>query len=248
MHEVAKDKHGVWLALVALLILLGSFIWWNRGSTELSITGRATVKAAPDEYVFYPSYQVKDASQDVAKARVTEIGNGVITKLKEFGVTNSQLTTNVTESESFDYRMLPTPEPPTPADGFVATYTLTVTVSDLALARKIQEYLATTPVLGSLSPTSAFSDATQRKLEREARKLALQDAQAQAHDTAQTLGVSIRGIQSIGDPTWGGPVPFATQLEAEGVRDLAISPAPSPELLVGEQEVTYQVQVVYRVR
>lgn len=247
MHEISKGRQGIWLALLAVAVI-GAFAWWNQGGTELTITGKATVKAAPDEYVFYPSYQQKDASQDEAKQKVTETGNGVVAKLKELGVAESQLTTNITENENYDYRILPSPDKPGQVDGYVATYSLTITVTDLTLAKKIQEYLTTTPVSGSISPTSAFSDATQRKLEREARKQALEDAKQQADDTAETLSVSIRGIKSIGEPTWGGPVPFATALKAEGVRDMAVQSAPSPELLVGEQEVTYQVQVVYRVR
>lgn len=247
MQEVTKGRHGIWLALLAIVVI-GAFAWWNQGGTELTITGKATVKAAPDEYVFYPSYQVKDVSQDIAKQKVTETGNSVITKLKELGVTDSQLTTSVTENQNYDYRLMPTPEKPNPVDGYMASYSMTITVNDLAIAKKIQEYLASTPVSGSISPTSAFSDATQRKLEREARKQALEDAKQLADDTAETLSVSIRGIKSIGEPTWGGPVPFATALKAEGARDIAIQSAPSPELLVGEQEVTYQIQVVYRVR
>lgn len=247
MHGVLKGRHGIWYAFLAVVVIAG-FAFWNRGGTELTITGKATVKAAPDEYVFYPSYQAKDASQDVAKQKVTEIGNGVVAKLKELGVTDSQLTTSIAQNQNYDDQMLPVPEQPKPVTGSVATYSLTITVSDLDLAKKIQAYLASTPVSGSISPTSAFSAATERKLEREARKLALEDAQQQASDTAETLSVTIRGIKSIGEPTWGGPVTFATELKGAGGQDMAIQSAPSPELLVGEQEVTYEVQVVYRVR
>jgi len=244
MYEGTKGWHGIWLALLAVVVI-GTFAWWNRGGTELTITGKATVKAAPDEYVFYPSYESKSPDKESARAAVTTLGNATVNKLKELGISEQQLSSNVSVRDPYPvYEVGKEAE----KDTFVATYALTVTVRNHAQAKQVQEYLSSTPVTGSVTPSSAFSDEQRKELERKARKLALEDAAAQAKDTSETLHVSIRGIKSIGEPTWGGPVPFMTSLKAEGAKDMAIQSAPAPELLVGEQEITYQVQVVYRVR
>lgn len=248
MDSSTRTRFSALWILVLIFAGIAGWLWYDQGKTTLSVNGEATVKAAPDEYIFSPSYQVKDANQTTAKSKVTETGNAVIAKLKELGLTDSMLVTNVYVNEDYDYRVMPTTDgKPTP-DGYVATYTVTATVNDLELAKKVQEYLATTDVTGPVTPTSTFSDETQRKLEREARRLALEDAKQQANDTASTLGVSIRGIESIGEPSWGGPVIPLGIAEDRAASTMVAPESARPELLVGEQDVTFQIQVVYRVR
>ena len=241
-----RQRGAAWLWLVLLvLIAVGGWLWWERGTTDMAIVGRATVKAAPDEYVFTPRYETKGADETAIRAQVTETGNGVIAKLRETGVTDAMLTADVSVNPDYSRIM---PEPTGTPTGYVATYALTVKLADLELAKKVLDVLRATPVVGTLTPQSTFADATQRKLERDARRLALEDAKEQAQDTAETLGVRLRGLKSVGEPTWGG-VPYMGAAEksvSSAARDAA-TPA-TPEFLTGEQEVTYQIQVVYRVR
>lgn len=248
MGESAVTSSKLGLGILGLIVLaIGGWLWWDRtNTTTLDVVGEATVTAAPDEYIFSPTYQEEHADQTVARTKVTETGNAVVGKLKELGVTESQLETSVMVNENYDYRLVPDGSKPS---GYLATYSVTITLAELELAKKVQEYLSTTPLTGLTTPTSTFADATRKELERQARKLALDDAKRQAEDTADSLGVSIRGIESIGQPSWGGPVyPLGVELDRAVSATAAAPEFASPELLVGEQEVTYQIQVVYRVR
>lgn len=235
----------IWSLLFIGFVVIGSgiVVWWNAGGTELTVTGTATVRAAPDEYVFYTLYEGKHTDQLTARTQVTKTGNEVVAKLKELGVIDGQLTTNVSVNEEYDYS-----ETTAQTVGYLATYTLTITVRDLALAKQVQEYLATTSATGSITPSSAFQSDTQKRLEQQARILALQDAKQQATETARTLGVNIKGIKSIGQPAWGGIMPMgvsAVRADSQGSGGAVV---PSADFLVGEQEVSYSIQVIYRVR
>ena len=195
-----------WLWLIIILIVAGgTWFWWEQGTTDLAVTGEATVKAAPDEYIFGPTYEAKDADKTMARDAATLLGNEILSKLKSLGVTDAQISTNVSVNQDYQTINMPVPVQPT-ASGYVGTYTVTATIPNLDLAKSVQEYIGTTPVTGLSTPTSTFKAATRTKLERDARKLALEDAKAQADDTASTLNVRIRGIKSIGQPSWGGPI------------------------------------------
>lgn len=244
---------SLWLLLL-LFVGISGWLWYDRGTTDLTVNGEATIKAVPDQYIFSPSYQEKGTDEATAREKVTQVGNGVVEKLRGIGVADGMMSSSVSVQPDYSYGFpVPTADSASreapQAAGYVGTYSLTITVNELALAQKVQEYLATTPVTGLVTPTSTFKDATRQKLERDARKLALEDAKAQAEDTASTLGVSIRGIESIGQPGWGGPI-MPLGIDQDRATS-ATAPAPefaSPNLLVGEQEISYQIQVVYRVR
>ncbi|MBI4032296.1 SIMPL domain-containing protein [Candidatus Berkelbacteria bacterium] len=235
------------LALVLLIFLAGAgiYTWWMQGTSTVAITGDATVKAVPDQFVFTPSYQAKDADQEQAKSKASQIGNEVVQKLRDQGVQDRMLTSSVSVAPDYSYIM---PMPTGQVSGYSATYMLTVKVDTVDLARKVQSTLVGTPLVGALTPWSTLQAATRNTLEREARKLAMEDAKAQATDTVDTLGVRILGITSIGQPMWGGVTPLAATLNEKA--DVAVAPAggTSPDLLVGEQEVSYSIQIIYRVR
>lgn len=256
-----RSSNVVAWTFVLLLAAAVGWLWYERGTTDLAVVGEASVKAAPDEYVFMPSYQETGSDETAVRSKVTTTGNNVVALLRTEGVTDAMMSSQVSVSQDYRYPYAvpssdaatssgaATSPAPGQSSGYVATYALTVTVGDVTLARKVLDVLKGTPVVGSITPISGFTDATQNALERQARKMALDDAKTQAQDTAETLGVAVRGIASIGQPTWGGPVPLAYDLNAAVGRDIAESAQPeSPDLLVGEQEVSYTIQVVYRVR
>lgn len=236
-----------WLLIFVLGLVMGYIaypIFSNKNTTTSTFTGEATVKAAPDEYVFYPRYEAEGETASEANSKVAEIGNGVVNKLAELGVDKSKISTNTYSSPDY-----PVIEPETPkADVSTAEYALTVTVDDFDLAKKVLDYLSTTDVIGNLTPQSTFKEATRKKLETEARQKALADAKVKVEDTAEALGVKVGNLVSVTDQSFGGPI-FAAQDTAVS-RELA---APdigftSPELLTGEQDVTYFVTVEFELK
>ena len=241
MEKQSWGTRALWLSIIVLLGV-GGWLWWDRGTTELQVTGRATLKAMPDEYTFTPRYEERGTDQAVLRSAVTDIGNGVIVKLREAGVADAAMKADVDVSQ--DYRPLDTAAPVR----FVATYALTIQLTDRALATRVLEVLTATPVVGGVTPQMTFSAARQRELELEARKQALEDAQTQAEDTSESLGLHVRGVKAISDPTWSGWPYATTSGEVRAIAPSADNRREIPELLEGEQEVSYQIEVTYRMR
>ena len=153
--NVALDLRIVVISL--LIIMLGMLMSWrpwsasNSTDRSITVTGNATLKSAPDEYVFYPTYEFKDTDKDAALAQLTKQSDEVVAKLKELGVTDSNIKTN---SSGYDKPLYYT-EPST--DDVTYSLQLDVTVSDKDLAQKVQDYLVTTTPTGSVSPQSTLS-------------------------------------------------------------------------------------------
>ncbi len=63
--NLAVDLRIVVISL--LIIMLGMLMSWrpwsaaNSTDRSITVTGNATLKSAPDEYVFYPTYEFKNA-------------------------------------------------------------------------------------------------------------------------------------------------------------------------------------------
>jgi len=226
------------LAVIAAML----FMWkpWGSSTSDrtVEVTGETTLKAEPDEFVFYPSYQFKNPSKDTALAELSKKSEAVITKLKELGVTDSNIKTN---SNGYDY-----PVSIEDGSGEVITYTLqlTVTVDNRELAQKVQDYLLTTAPTGAVSPQASFSEAKRKELENKARDEAAKDARSKAEKSAQNLGFKLGSVKSVKDGLgFDGVIPLGAPdaVTADGAESrLTIQP--------GENDLTYSVTVVYFIR
>lgn len=234
---------GVLLAVIVAMLAL----WrpWelkvDANARTVEVTGEAKLSATPDEYVFYPTYQFEGEDKDAVLKELSAKSDEVVKKLKELGVPDSKIKT---DSSGYDntqaYSIAPVPE-----TGLVYTLSLTVTLSDKEKAQKIQDYLVTTSPTGAVSPQASFSDAKRKELESKAREIATKEARTKADQSAKNLGFSVGAVKSVNDGVGFGDV---YPLTAEGsARDIA---APTSKLTVqpGENELTYQVTVVYFIR
>jgi uncharacterized protein YggE len=233
-------------AVLAAALLLTLLAWkpWSAKSTSdrtVQVSGETTVKAAPDEFIFYPSYQVENADKQAALTELTKKSEDVVAKLKELGVPGSGIKTN---TSGYDYPVYLDDQKQT------ATYTLqlTVTLSDQKLAQKVQDYLVTTSPTGSVSPQFGFSDSKQKQLEGQARDAATKEARAKADQMGKNLGFKIGKVKSVSDGTGfsGGPI---MPLEARGSMAAADdAKATSLAIQPGENELPYTVTVVYYIK
>ena len=237
---------SVFAALIVLVIGVGAWLWWGYGMTELTVMGKATVSAVPDEYVFTPRYEERGTDQTAIRAKVTETGNNVVAALRERGVQDAMMKADVSVSQDY---VIPVTGQSNTANEYVAVYTLTVKLNDVELAKNVLDVFKATAVVGDVTPQITFSDEKQRELERQARKQALDDARTQAEDMSSSLGLHLRGVESVGEPTWGGwPYAVTSSSEERSVAPFSGMSIATPELLGGEQEVSYQIEVTYRMR
>jgi uncharacterized protein YggE len=227
------------LVIVAMLLIWQP--WTGLSSRTVVVSGQATVKAIPDEFTFYPTYQATAATETAAISAVSKKGNQVVDKLVSLGVDEKKISTSVNADRYYPVKDGSDDTEPT------ATYSITAVVGSKELAQKILDYLVTTNPIYGVSPQSNFANQTRKDLEDSARKLALADAKERAEQTADELGIKLGNVVEISEPNWGGIIPLG--VEGRATTD---SSAPelqtSPKLLTGEQEVTYQISVTYRIR
>lgn len=161
---------------IGLLIVIAVMVWlWKpwagsegANARTIEVTGQASLTAKPDEFVFYPTYEVKNAEKQVALDQLTEKSKQLVTKLKELGIASSKIKTT---TSGYDYPVYFDKESE-------PTYTLqlTVTVDNLGLAQRVQDYLVTTTPTGAVSPQASFSEQKRKTLEDQARTKATKDA------------------------------------------------------------------------
>lgn len=249
---ISKSKMNInvdlrFISLVLLLCIIGMLAVWRpwavsaiNSSRTISVEGQATVNAVPDEYVFMPTYEFKDADKDTALAALSVKSDAVIKELKKLGVASSKIKAN---SDGYNY-----PEFYLDKDSGQNTYTLRLTIktSGKELVQKVQDYLVTTAPLGQVSPQASFSTTARKSLEDKARDDAASNAREKADRTAKNLGFKIVRVKSIEDNnSYGGPTPLMSTMAAG---EDAASSRSSLEVQPGENELIYSVKVVYFIR
>lgn len=230
------------LALLIIICLLAIWKPWdnpvNNESRTISVTGEAEITAEPDEYIFNPQYNFKNADQKVALAEATAKTNEIVSELKKLGVADSKIKSGTSGYKSY-------------YDDSQDTYyaSLTVTVGDKARAQKVQDYLLGTTPTGSVTPQADFSQAKRKKLTDEARDKATREARHKAEQSARNLGFTVGKVKSVSDnidntidvmPHTGRDVPAIAAGQD--------SAAPSSPIQQGEDKLTYRVTVVYYLR
>lgn len=243
------------ICLVLLAVIVGMLLVWrpwdaNAVATDrtVEVTGQATLKAEPDEYVFYPMYTFtnpagdRQASIDAASAKSEEL----VKKLRELGVAPSKIRSSTSGYDN-RYSIQPAPEPDPNPGNTTYNLTLTVTASGLKLAQKVQDYLVTTAPTGSVSPQAQFSTTMRKMLEDKARDEATRDARAKADQSAKNLGFAVVRVKSVNDGAgFGGVIPLG-RMESGAAVDTKAT-APSLGVQPGENDLTYSVTVVYYIR
>lgn len=238
------------LSLLLLIALLASIAMWrpweNTGNADdrtVRVTGTTTLKAAPDEFNFYPMYQFENANKDEALAALTEKSNEVVAGLKDLGVSDDDIKTNSNGFENTTF--------PSDRSGLVVyNLQLTVTVDDQKQVQKIQDYLVSTDPTGSVSPAASFSETKRKELESKGRSQAIADARKKADQTAEELGFKVNKVKSVDDTNQNLGV-FPIDSRAMTTMEMSVdgsSSAPSLGVQSGKNELSYSVTVVYYIK
>lgn len=241
--QIAIDMRIVVISLVIIILaMLLSWRPWSGPASDrtISVTGNATLKSAPDEYVFYPNYDFKNSDKQAALDELSAKSQVIVDKLKELGVADEKIQTN---SSGYD-RPLYYTEP----DSDQTTYSLqlVITVGSSELAQKVQDYLVSTAPSGSVSPQAGFSDTKQKELQSQARDEATKDARAKADQSASNLGFKVGAVKTISDGTGFDTVMPLEKATSSYLNDSSVSSSLSVQ--PGEQELSYSVTVVYFIK
>lgn len=227
------------LVVAILLITIAGMLalwrpWEGKPDRTVDVTGQATLKVEPDEFVFYPTYSFKNSDKTAALSELTKKSDEIVKKLKELGVPDSKLKTNANS-----YREPLYFGPDEKENTHVLQ--LTITATNKALAQKVQDYLVTTNPEGAITPAASFSENKRKELENKAREAATKDARSQADQTAKNLGFSIGKIKAVTDGVGFNAYPASSRSYGEDAKpqanDLTLQP--------GENELHYSVSVTY---
>ena len=234
------------LIIILFLIIVGMLLVWQPWKSTLnqdrsiSVNGEATVKAAPDQYVFNPIYEFKNEDKAKALAEQTDKNNQIIAKLKELGVKDADIKNNAS-GYSNSYLV----EPASP-ERTTYNLSLTITVSDKDLATKVQDYLVSTKPEGQVTPQASFSETKRKELENQARDMATKDARAKAEQIAKNTGAKLGKVKSIQDGGgFGQPI---TALYEDSVASSSSAIKQSMQIQPGENELNYVVSVSYHLK
>jgi uncharacterized protein YggE len=230
------------IAVLATKLMAGG----DSSGRTVSVTGEATLKAEPDEYVFSPSYNFSDTNKEVALAALSKKSEEVVAGLKKLGVNDVDIKSN---SNGYDSPASPQPVMAPEQDGSgSSTYMLqlSVTISSKDKVQKVQDYLVSTTPSGSVSPQASFSSAKRKELENTARNAATKDARSKADQSASNLGFKVGKVKTVEDGAgFGGVMPYAASSTAMMVEDTASSRL---GVQAGQNELNYSVSVVYEIR
>ncbi len=220
--------------------------WTAAFSTKtISITGDATIKALPDEFVFNPAYEKKAETEKEALAAVNAVTAEVIKGLKGLGVADKDIATSSNAGSGY----YPFRWDDTTKTGHAQ---VTITIHDKNLATQVQDYLLTTNLTGSASPQSSFSESRRKDLEAQARTKAIADAKSKADQAASELGLRVGKAQSINlSGGYGGTIPMMANDSSAGGKPMIakseVAPVPS-QVYTGQNEISASVSIVYALR
>ncbi|MBA3758051.1 SIMPL domain-containing protein [Candidatus Saccharibacteria bacterium] len=234
---------GVLLAIIVAMLIM--WMPWQNAENDnetITVTGEALVKAEPDQYIFYPSYQFTNVDKTAAINAANAKSQDLTTKLKELGIADNKIKTDINGYKNQPF------EGNTNQD-YIYSLQLTVTLESRDKAQTIQDYLVTTGPENNVTPQGSFSETKQNELESQARDEATKDARAKADQSANNLGFKLGRVKAVEDGAgFGNPVPL---LEGRGIA--LDSTAQKPEstnvnIMPGENELRYSVTVTYYVR
>ena len=243
------------LSVVLLLVIVGMLAAWKPWQPNIkasdriiSVTGEATVRATPDEYVFSPSYDFEVADSKTSLAQLTAKSDEIVSHLKSIGVPSTAIKTNSNGSSGYSggggygYPLTSTPI----GGGKTYTLSLTVTLSSDKLVQAVQDYLVSTNPTGEVSPNATFSTAKQKALQSQARNTAEKDARTKADQSAKNLGFKVASVKAVQDGSLGGPIMYDSAT-IDGVNSVT-SKAPSLSVQPGQNDLNYSVSVTYYIR
>lgn len=236
------DYRVIVVLLVCIMLAMLAF-WrpWTATNVDndriITVTGESTLKAEPDEYVFYPSYEFKSSDKEVALTKQSEKNQQLIEGLKKLDVPESNIK-NSSNGYGYDYDWINTDE---------TTYTLSliVTVQNKDTAQKVQDYLITTQPQGQITPRSNFSENKRKSLESQARDMATKDAHTKAEQSAKNSGTNLGKVQSIKEGNGFGEVMPIASYDTRTAGENELSAKNLFSVNPGQNDLNYSVTVTY---
>ena len=202
----------------------------------ISLTGSGVATAQADQATVDLGVQITADSASVAIGENADAMSAVIQAIKALGISEDDIvTTSYSVYPQYDWT-----DTGRVFKGYTVTNLVQVTVKDLNIVGDVIDAAAEAGANQINGITFGLSDEMREELKTNAYITALTDAQNKAELIAETLGLSISGVQSVTENSY---VPVLSYSYAEGA-DMMKSYAPTP-VLSGELAVTVNVYIVF---
>ena len=202
----------------------------------ISLTGSGVATAQADQATVDLGVQITADSASVAIGENADAMSAVIQAIKALGISEDDIvTTSYSVYPQYDWT-----DTGRVFKGYTVTNLVQVTVKDLDIVGDVIDAAAEAGANQINGITFGLSDEMREELKTNAYITALTDAQNKAELIAETLGLSISGVQSVTENSY---VPVLSYSYAEGA-DMMKSYAPTP-VLSGELAVTVNVYIVF---
>jgi uncharacterized protein YggE len=203
-------------------------------ATLLSVSAQAEARRAPDIATISAGVVTQAADGNTAMRQNAEQMNRVLAAVKAAGVADRDVqSSGINLNPQYRYEENQPPR----ITGYQASNTVTVKLRDVAKMGKVLDALVASGANQINGPSFGIDDP--EPLNDQARTEALKRAQARAATYADTLGLRVRRIVSIGEGGGGMPVPMPrmAMAKAEAFDSTPVAP--------GESSVSVQLDVVF---
>ncbi len=252
---------GVALLSVAVIFCLISIVHnlkGDKGYTEPTITISGTGKIVTKPDIAKISFTIEEKSKNMTDAQktVTDKGNTIIASLKNMGILESDIKTDgYTANPEYEWKTKSVICPigsycPTDGHqelvGYMVSHSLSVKVRDTAKLGDVTRVLTENKVTNINGPMFEVDDI--EAIKTEARSVAIADARAKAKIMARDLGVHLGRVISFYDNA-EVPMPIAYGATDMMVKSsMGAAMAPAPVIPTGENTITSNVSVTFKIR
>ena len=256
-------KAGRWLLIILSIFFVILSVAAIRASGQIgsgqpgntiTLSGEGEVLAVPDVAEFTFSVNETRDTTEEAQSVAAETSNAILAYLEEQDVEEEDIqTVNYNVYPRYEWRQqeivcitYPCPQPP----GEQVLIGYEVRQSVRVKVRDIEDAGGLLSGVGERGATNIsglqFTIDDEEALQREARQLAIEDAEDKAEALADDLDVRIVRIVSFSE---GGSYPvYARAYGGEFADDVAIEESTVPQIPVGENSIVSNVTITYEIR
>ena len=225
-------------------------------TNTISVSGDADVYASPD--IANVSFTVREEAPKVsdAQAKVSTKVAAALASVRKLGVDDKDIKTeNYSSNPKYEWQegkkvVCPTAGvycPPQPGRqvvvGFEVSQSVSIKVRNLDVVNDLVQGLANAQITEMQGPNFAIDK--EDDLKAEARKEAINKAEAKAETLAKDLGVTLVRIVSFSENE-GDPIYYRAMMNEAKVG--LGGAAPAPELPTGQTKITSNVSITYEIR
>jgi len=217
--------------VLAIIATTSIFAQQNTERRMVNVTGEGVVKVKPDEVLIKSRIEHEGPSATAVKEQNDEVVNKVIKYLKSQNIDEKDIKTEyINLNKQYDYN--------DKTYSYVANQAISIRLKDLEDYEKIMKGLLENGL--NRIDGIQFKSSEMEKYEKEARKLAVLDAQNRAKELAQPIGQDIGKAISISEMDYNS---FQPVYRMDAAVELRSAKGSEQTIAPGELEIKIKVNV-----